>query len=416
MLKREPVRVGYVVKRYPRYSETFIVNEILAHEAAGMPVEIFSLRPPIDRYFQDVIARVRAPVNYLSAQNSKVPAFWSAVGQAAGELPGFWPSLEDALCEKAYDVHNAIVLARQARLSGIEHLHAHFATDACTVTRLAARFAGLPYSFTAHAKDIFHEDVDANRLRDKLRDAAAAVTVSDFNVGYLRQQFGPAAARLHRVYNGLDLDVFRFDAPRVRPAQVVAVGRLVEKKGFGHLIDACALLARNNCRFNCKIIGTGDREADLRRQIERLGIGRWVELVGPRPQADVIRAIGDSAVLAAPCVVGEDGNRDGLPTVLLEAMALGTPCVATAVTGIPEAIQDQVTGMIVPQEDPATLAAALRRLLEDANLRTRLAAAARRVVEQQFDVHRNAARLRAIFRGARESSSFAAAPCFQEVD
>jgi len=391
------VKVGYVVKRYPRYSETFIVNEILAHEAAGMEVEIFSLLPPEDGHFQDAISRVRAPVTYLPAKGLKLRDFWSTLDEAGEILPDLWGSLEEARGGDVHHVYQAIVLAREVRLRGITHLHAHFATASTTVARLAARFAGVPYTLTAHAKDIFHESVRPEDLRRKLGDAAAAVTVSDYNQEYLREKYGRAAQKVRRIYNGLELERFSYEEPGERAPEIVAVGRLVEKKGFADLIEACSVLRDRGVDFRCRIVGLGEQESELRASIESLGLGDRVELPGPRPQSALIGAVQGAAVFAAPCVVGSDGNRDGLPTVLLEAMALGTPCVSTAVTGIPEVLRDGETGLMVPQRDPAALADAIERLLGDPTLRVELADRARRLIEEEFDVHRNAALLREVF-------------------
>jgi colanic acid/amylovoran biosynthesis glycosyltransferase len=390
-------RIGYVLKRYPRYSETFIVNEILAHEAAGAEIEIFSLRPFDDPHFQDTIARVRAPVRYLLTQPRRSSDLWALV-QEATRATGGWASLDAARGEEVEDLYQALLIARHARQKGLQHLHAHFGTTATTVARLAAHFSGLPFTFTAHAKDIFHESVRPDDLARKLREAAAVVTVSDYNLAYLRRVYGPAAARVHRVYNGLDLDHFRFEPSQARPPRVVAVGRLVEKKGFADLVEACALLARGGRAFECQIVGAGPLEADLRARIAHYGLDAQVQIVGPRPQADIMRYVQEGALFAAPCVVGGDSDRDGLPTVLLEAMALGTPCVSTDVTGIPEVLRDGETGLMVPQHDPAALAAAIERLLSSPALRARLAANARRLMEAEFDVHRNAAHLRALFQ------------------
>ena len=387
-----------MVKRYPRYSETFIVNEILAHEAAGVGIEIFSLLPPEDGHFQDLISRVRAPVTYLPSKGLKVAEFWSVLEEAGETFPDGWLSLEAARGEDVRYVYQAMVLAREARLRAISHLHAHFATAATTVARLAARFAGLPYTFTAHAKDIFHDSVQPADLRRKLADAAVAVTVSDFNLAYLRESYGLAARHVRRIYNGLGLERFPYRSPRERPPRIVGVGRLVEKKGFVNLIEACAILADEGRGFTCRIVGAGEQEVELRARIARLGLEDRVELLGPRPQRELVRLVQGAAVLATPCVVGADGNRDGLPTVLLEAMALGTPCVSTDVTGIPEVIRDAETGLMVPQWDPAALAAAIERLLEEPDLRVRLADRARRLVEAKFDVNRNAAQLREVFQ------------------
>jgi glycosyltransferase involved in cell wall biosynthesis len=237
-------------------------------------------------------------------------------------------------------------------------------------------------------------------LRRKLRDAAATVTVSDYNLEYLHNCYGPAAEGVRRIYNGLELERFPYKEPRGRVPEIVAVGRLVEKKGFADLIEACSLLRNRGVDFRCRIVGLGEQETELRAAIERLDLGEWVELPGHRPQGELIEAVGSAAVFAAPCVVGGDGNRDGLPTVLLEAMALGTPCVSTDVTGIPEVLRDGETGLMVPQRDPAALADAIKRLLADPELRVGLASRARRLVEAEFDVHRNAALLRKTFEAA----------------
>ena len=302
MPSAESPRVGYVVKRYPCYSETFIVREILAHERAGLDIEIFSLRPTTDGHFQDLIARVRAPVTYLflppdgsgsealSASTLTASHFWRRLRTAGDVRPEIWGDLEAARDEEPRDVYLALALAAEVRRKNIGHLHASFAHEPCTVARLAARFAGVPYSFTARAKDIFHENVRPDDLRRKFRDAAGVVTISDYHLDYLRQAFGPLAAHVQRIYNGLDLEEFPYASPGDRPPVILAVGRFVEKKGFADLIDACALLARRAGReFRCRIVGAGAIEPHLRAQIERLGLQGRVELTGPLPQREVIR-------------------------------------------------------------------------------------------------------------------------------
>jgi glycosyltransferase involved in cell wall biosynthesis len=233
------------------------------------------------------------------------------------------------------------------------------------------------------------------------------VTISDFHLTYLRETYGHLADHVIRVYNGLDLEEFPYAEPRHRPPVILAVGRLVEKKGFADLIDACAVLAEQGHRFRCRIIGAGTRKTDLQARVEGLGLSDHIELVGPRPQNEVIQEMRNAAVLAMPCIVGEDGDRDGLPNVIQEALALGTPVISTDVTGIPEVVRDGQTGLQVPQKDPAALAHALERLLDDPDLRVALAREARRLIEAEFDIRRNTARRRALFRGenrrARES-------------
>jgi glycosyltransferase involved in cell wall biosynthesis len=395
------MKVGYVLKSYPRFSQTFVVNEILAHEAAGLEVEIFSLRPAREEERHAAVSSVKATVHYLPGPEVTAAELWREASSAARELPNFGIKLAACGTEQAGEVYQALVLARLARSRGIGHLHAHFGNVATSVARLAARFSELPYSFTAHARDIFHEKVVPAQLARKLADARAVVTVSDFNLAYLRYTFGAdVTGSVRRIYNGLDLARFPYLDPAQRQAVIVSVGRLVEKKGFDDLIDACALLKNRGCRFKCLIVGSGPLQYALQDRIADLDLDAQVIMLGPMPQEEVVHLIQRSAVLAAPCVVGGDGDRDGLPTVLLEAMALGTPCVSTDVTGIPEIVRDGETGLIVPQHDARALADALSRLLEDEPLRLRLAAAARALMEKQFDIHRNAISMRELFAAA----------------
>lgn len=397
MPKSQNLKIGYVVKRYPRYSETFIVNEILAHEAAGMEIEIFSLRSPSDTHFQDSISRVKAPVHYLSTQGVRIPEFWTAIEKAANLLPDFWSQLKQAKGEVPIEVYQAISLAQLARERELQGLHAHFATSSAAVARLAAHLAGIPFTITAHAKDIFHESVELADLEKKFQDALAVVTVSDFNLKYLNQILPKHKNKLVRIYNGLDLDRFQFEPETSKANKIIAVGRMVEKKGFIYLIQACEILTRTHPDFHCQIIGSGEEEESLRSEIIRLGLEKKVELTGPLPQAEVMQRLKEATVFAAPCIVGKDGNRDGLPTVLLESMAVGTACVSTDVTGIPEILKHGVTGLLAPQHDPVALASELEKLLKQDALRKKIEIQARKMIENAFDIHTNTKLLRDVF-------------------
>ncbi|MEE9460179.1 MAG: glycosyltransferase family 4 protein [Candidatus Bathyarchaeia archaeon] len=400
MLSLEPMRIGYVLKKYPRYSETFIVNEILAHESSGLEIEIFSLRSPDGGHFQDSIAKVRAFTNYLPYEGLKACDFWAVVQNASEVLPDILNALKEARGEDARNVYQALLIALEVRRKGIHHLHAHFGTVATTVARLAARFGGVSYTFTAHAKDIFHESVNKSDMKRKISDAKMVVTISDSNYDYLCKTYCLDKTQVKRIYNGLDVRKFQYSSPLKRPSRIISVSRLVEKKGLVDLVEACSVLASRNLEFICEIIGTGPLELDLRSQIDRLGLGETVKLVGPRPQDEIIEHIQSAAVFAAPCVIGSDGNRDGLPTVLLEAMALGTPCVSTDVNGIPEVLHHETTGLMVQQHDPISLANAIERLFTDPALRVNLAKNARYLFETKFDIYRNATELRSVFRRA----------------
>lgn len=396
-------RIGYILKRYPRYSETFVVNEILAHEKSGLNIEIFALRPPCDGHFQSIISEVRSHLTYLPYDGIKPSAFWAMVGTCAEVLPNLWDKLPMAQHEDSRTVYQALVIANQAKRTGITHFHAHFATSATTVARLAGAFCDLPYTFTAHAKDIYHKDVCVGDLRRKICDATTAITISHYNLEYLYGLFGDDISNVVIIYNGLDLSTFPYKDPSNADSKIVSVGRLIEKKGFDVLIDACSMLAQRKVSFSCEIIGAGELKEQLDDQIQAARLKGTVELLGPRPQSEVITHLQEAAIFAAPCVVGDDGNRDGLPTVLLEAMALGTPCVSTDVTGIPEIIRDGETGLMVPQHDAESLANALQQLINEKSLRIRLAQNARRFIEKNFDIHANTAQQRTFFHAPSES-------------
>lgn len=393
-------KIGYVLKRYPRFSETFIVNEILAHEEAGYEIEIFALRPVEESHFQDCLGQVRAPVTRIPEKLKNAETFWRLMQKAHATLPGAWSEMGEMSEMDGRDVAQAIEIALACHSNKIAHLHAHFGTVATTVARLAARIAGIGYTFTAHAKDIYFEYDENIHLDMKLRDAHRVITVSDYNVDFLRQRFGLDATQVSRIYNGLDLNRFGYRDPAAETTDILAVGRLVEKKGFHILIEAVRILHESGRKVRCRIVGGGEEARHLAGQLAASSLEEAVELLGPRPQTEVMTLMREAAVLACPCVVAPDGNRDGLPTVLLEAMALGTPCVATDVTGIPELVHDGETGLCVAEGDPEALATALAQILDDKALRRKLTRAARKLVEREFDQHVNAGRLRDVFDAA----------------
>lgn len=390
---------AYVLKMYPRFSETFIVSEILAREAAGDRIEIFSLLPPNDPRFHAELARVQAPVTYID-RPLKTVDLWESF-KAAGEA-GLTGALARNFAELAAaapdDAVRAINLAIAVQHRNIRHMHVHFASSATSVARLASAITGIPYSFTAHAVDIFHESVSSEDLRIKLEQAHHAVTISRFNLRYLRRRFPASTSRLHLVRNGLDLDHFPYRDPRPlgTTVRIAAVGRLVEKKGFQHLLPAAAELLVQGFRLDMRIAGTGVLAEELGSSIEQLRLGDHVRLIGPQTQDQVHELLQSSDVFVAPCVIGADGNADGMPTVLLEAMATGVPCISTAVTGIPEVVKNGSTGVLVRPGSPRALARAIQTLGSPGADRVALARNARALIEDDFDVRRQAELLRSL--------------------
>ncbi len=387
--------IAYVLKTYPRFSQTFILAEILEMEAAGREIIVISLEKPNDGRFHEDLARVRAEVRYLPERASGHPwryfsshgrallrsplRYLSALGRALRWLPTSWKGFL-----------RAPLIAEQASEAGCTRLHAHFASLPAISTLFAARLMGVPFTFTAHARDIYHRSRSPRMIANLLRETERTITISDYNRRRLEALGGSLAAPVTRIYSHVDTRRFvPGAAPAREPPIILAIGRLVEKKGFVHLIDACALLARRGIDFHCRIIGKGPLLGELRQRIEQQDIADRVSLEGPRSRPHLQRLLPLARALAAPCVVGADGDRDGLPTVILEAMACAVPVVSTPVTGIPEAVIDEVTGLLVPQADPGALAAALWRLLVDEELCRRLGRAARARAVELFDTHHN---------------------------
>lgn len=387
----ETPRLAYVLKRFPRFSETFILNELLAHEAAGAEVHVFSLRRPPDEPRHAKLANLKAQVTYLEGLKGTDMADPADAALFSGRSEA----------QQARLLAQGQAIADATRALGIGHLHAHFGSDATTAALLAARQMGGTFSFTAHARDIWHTyvspEADAAMRRAKLAAAAFAVTVSDSNARHLRQLCPEAAPRILRLYNGIDLHAFAPATPATqRPGQLLAVGRLVEKKGFADLIDACALLRDRGQAFGLDIVGDGPLHGPLEDRIARLGLGGLVRLCGALPQERLIAHMARAQAAVLPCVVTESGDRDGLPTVLLEAMARGLPVVTTTVAGGPEIVEDGVTGLLCPPHDAAALAGALCDILARPDSASRMGRAGRMRAERLFDLTRNAARLRAL--------------------
>jgi colanic acid/amylovoran biosynthesis glycosyltransferase len=397
--------VAYLLKMYPRLSETFVLNELLELERQGFRVHVFSLKRPDDGLFHADVARLKADVTYVPESPLRAAsAFAAAHRDALAAEPGRYARALAAAARRGRRATlkhflRAGYVAPLLRKHGIRHVHAHFASTAGSVALHLHRLTGVPYSLTAHAKDIYRDGLDRDELEVKLTTARFAVTVSDYNRAHL-SALAPRS-RVVRIYNGLDLERFSPNGHgRARPPLVLAVGRLVEKKGFAVLVRACAILRGHGRDFRCAIVGKGPLEHELRGLIESLRLGDRVELRGPLPQEALLRLYPQATVVVAPCIIGSDGNRDGMPTVLVEAMALGVPVVATNVTGIPELVEDGHTGMLVPPGDPDALAAGIERILEEYDWAEALARAARRRVEQSFHLRQNVGELRALFEEA----------------
>jgi glycosyltransferase involved in cell wall biosynthesis len=399
------VKIAYIVGTFPGLTTTFIEREFVAVAERGCGLVVISVRPTERRVAGQGVEDLAMCTHYL------LPVRWGRLFKAHLRfglsqfgtytrtllylLTRPHPSLKARVKTFLHFVEG-VYAAEVLRGEGANLLHAHFVDRAATIALVAARLLRLPYSLTAHARDIY---VNPVLLREKMGEARFVVTCTAYNKAHLEQIIGPSAAgKIHLVYHGIDVSRFPVNgrAPNVAPC-VLAVGRLQEKKGFAHLVKACHLLRQRGYRFTCEIVGDGPERASLQDLIDRLDLGVVVTLGGRLPFADVMARYRRADVFALPSVLAGDGDRDGIPNVLLEAMASELPVISTNVSGIPELVQDGVSGCLVPPGDATALANALARLLDNAYLRATLGRAGRVTVAQNFDIHRNVDRLLALF-------------------
>ena len=385
-------RVAFVLKGYPRLSETFIAQEILALEKRGLGILIVSLRHPTDKTIHPVHRQIAAERLYLPEYLYQEPLrIWRA-WRNARRLPGykaarrvwladFW---RDKTPNRIRRFGQALVLAAELP-ADIGHLHTHFIHTPASVTRYAAIMRGLEWSLSAHAKDIW--TTPDWEKREKLADASWAVTCTETGQRHLAA-LAPDPGRVALCYHGLDLASFlpaaRRESRADGPVTILSVGRAVAKKGYDDLLTALALLP-SSLDWRFVHVGGGVLAKELKEEAARLGLGDRVEWRGARPQPDVLAAYRKADIFVLASKIAPDGDRDGLPNVLMEAQSQGLACIATDLAGIPELIEDDVTGALVPPADPTALAAALGRLAGDPALRERLGAAGERRVRAEFD-------------------------------
>lgn len=400
-----PGRIGYLLKMYPRFSETFIVNEILELERQGLEILIFSLKSPEGGRFHPNLAMVQAPVTYLPEYGQK--EFWGFLKENWEQLkihswdlqPALEYAFKDDLNKGMIPFMQALNLCLLLKKYNISHLHAHFASLPAYVAMLANLISGISYSFTAHAKDIYNYQINQELLKDKIARARFVITVSEFNRRHLLNLCDNGNhSKIKVVYNGINLNLFSPDGGVPRQNNLIlTVGRLVPKKGFEDLIEACNILKSKGENFTCKIVGAGELESVLRQKILEKNLQDQVDLTGPKTQIEVIELMKQATVFCLPCVVAPDGNRDGLPTVLLEALAMGLPVVSTKLTGIPEIIDHGQDGLLVDPNAPAELSESLLILLKDSALREKFSQNGIAKAKEKFNIATNARILKEYF-------------------
>jgi colanic acid/amylovoran biosynthesis glycosyltransferase len=387
---------AYLFERFPSFGQTFCYREVAEIYRQGVAAPIFSIRNPKDEPAQDWDARIVQRVHYLPEEKELLddvrPA--SKKGRLAPEIIAAldeWGRRTDFL-----RLYQAVYVGLRLQEAGISHVHAHFAGMAARTAFWIAKFFPITFSFTAHANDIFAPRKFEIGL-DKLVEAArVVVTETDYAEKFLRERFPERADRIHRIYNGLTLAEFGRATFSSDPALIVAIGRLIAKKGFANLIHASALLVDRERSFRCEIFGDGPLENQLRAQIEELGLQERVQLLGAKPQPEIKERLANASVFVMPSMPEADGGMDNLPTVIMEAMATGLPVVSTRIGGIPEMVIDNQTGFLVQPEDAVALAGAIERVTNDRSLGRKLGQAGYERSQKLFSIEKNVRELYAL--------------------
>lgn len=432
--QKEP-RVAYILKNFPKLSETFIASEIYRLEQTGVALRLLVIKPPAETKHHAVVDRIKAVPSYLPATTSLSEA--SLLTWLKRHLPDFLPSVIGVFRRKPLGTLRASgfalaqsIRARRGFLAAprkvylkeflqaaaiaekliegdqVDRIHAHFAHGATTVAWMAAMITGLEFSFTAHAKDIYLESLNPGDLLARKMDAAKfVVTCTDANKKHLQRL---SRTPVHRIYHGLTVD-FTDLLDKTEPIRhernghirALAVGRLVEKKGLDTFVDACGILKKRHVKFEAVIVGeNGDAEQRIKARIDANDLSGKIELTGAMSQTDLFSQYSRADVFCLPCRVLENGDRDGIPNVMVEAMACGVPVVTTDVSGIPEIIRHDENGLLVKPDDPVALADSLERIYLDKSLAARLSLSGSETVKKRFSGDVSVRRLAALFQSA----------------
>ncbi len=386
-----------VLKGYPRISETFISNEILLLESLGYKIHIVSMRHPRESFTHASVNRIRAGVDYLPSTilpNLHILLYHNLL--LALKRPKCYVNALKKAVERWFRTRRSATVKHLLQAGvlvhkflpdkGIVHFHAHFAHSPTSVALFSSILSGLPFSFFAHAKDIYTSD--RRQLAEKIDMARFVVTCTRYNEQYLATVSPGTATPLFCVYHGINLDYFKpqgtVKAPSA-PYRILTVARITEKKGLETVYRALALLRDRGIDFRHTLIGEGDDRDKIVALIDALDLDGLTTLCGTMAHEQVIDYYAQSDLFVLGCQVAANGDRDGIPNVMAESMAMNLPVVATHVSGLPEFLEDGVTGLMVEPKDPERLSRAMERLLTDQALRQRVTAAARLRVEKNFN-------------------------------
>jgi glycosyltransferase involved in cell wall biosynthesis len=385
------LRLAYLFERFPSFTQTFCYREVVELRRQGVEPAIFSIRRPEGESEGNWEPSLVRQVYYLPEEKELLHSVRTeTIPAAASHAIGEWGRQTDFL-----RLYQAAYIGK--RLADGIHLHAHFAGMAARTAYWIKQFFNVPFSFTAHANDIFSPRAFAIGLDRLVESASAIITESDYAANYLREKFPSHTAKIHRVYNGLEPANFPQANFAATIPLVLSIGRLVEKKGFTDLISACRLLADSGCDFRCEIAGDGPLRDELQTQIVRENLQDRIALSGAKSQEEIKRRLSSANVFVLPCTIEAGGGADNFPTVIAEAMVSGLPVVSTSITGIPEMVEHGVTGELVAPNDPAALAKSMEGFLTEVTRAREFGQRGRAIAQKKFAIETSVRSLREIF-------------------
>ena len=392
---------AYLFERFPSFGQTFCYREVAELHRQGITPPIFSIRNPKDEPAQDWDARIVKLVHYLPQEKELL-----AEVQRAAKKRKLTPVIIAALDEwgRRTDflrLYQAVYVGLRLQEAGIGHVHAHFAGMAARTAFWIAKFFPITFSFTAHANDIFSPRNFETGLEKLVSAARVIITETDYSEKFLRERFPERADRIHRIYNGLNLAEFGLANFSSDPPLIVAIGRLIAKKGFSNLIRACSLLVERGRSFRCEIFGEGPLADQLHGQIEESGLQELVQIPGAKPQHELRERLARAGAFVLPSVPEDEGGMDNLPTVIMEAMATGLPVVSTRIGGIPEMVIDNETGFLVEPHDIVALAGEIETMISDRSLAQRFGRAGYERAQKLFSIEKNVRDLCALLNAHR---------------
>lgn len=426
MTKGEKRVIGYILKGYPRISETFISNEIHLLEQLGFSIHLFSMREPRESFTHESVKRIRAPLDYLPStlliplprllyHNLKLARLRAEAYSEAFRLMLIRLRRTRKVATIKHMLQAGYLVHALLPGTAVCHLHAHFAHSPTSVALFANKLCGLPFSFTAHAKDIYTSD--PRQLREKIALAKFVVTCTEYNRRFL-QELVSGGPSVYRVYHGIDAELFAGPSKARQPSppyRILSIARLVEKKGLPTVFRALRNLVDQGYSLRYTLIGDGEDRRPILNHLHRLGLDSICNWLGTQPHERVIDEYRKADLFVLGCEVASNGDRDGIPNVFLESMAIGVPVLATRVSAIPELVEDGHTGLLVEPGQPEAMAKSMVRLLLDENLRKRIITAARRRVRQDFNNRKLIHDLAEVFEQAdipRQSVKEATQRCF----